>query len=116
MIHTLIYFVAKPSIITAPVNTTVIHGNSMILSCQADGHPTPMISWFKSGDRISSTLYSSTRPGFSQLNISTINKADAGDYICVGSNYVGNTSSSIAFVTVYCKFHKKDAKNCKFCK
>lgn len=63
-----------------------------------------MVSWFKGENRISSSFYSVLINGLSQLNISSVSHLDAGDYFCFSSNSVGNITSSVAFVTVNCKY------------
>ena len=41
----LIVYVVPPRITQAPVNTTVSEGESTLLTCQATGDPSPMVSF-----------------------------------------------------------------------
>ena len=77
-----------------PQNTTVNTSTPLFLSCDASGFPEPKISWKKSGISLSHTK---------QLNISSSNKDDAGEYVCIASNGVRQEKTIRAYVTVQCK-------------
>ena len=77
-----------------PPNITVNTSTPLFLSCDASGFPEPKIRWKKSG-----TDFSYTK----QLNISSSNRNDAGEYDCIASNGVGQEKTVRAYVTVQCK-------------
>ncbi|TKS80768.1 Roundabout -like protein 2 [Collichthys lucidus] len=73
-----------------PTDVVVAAGEPAILECVPPrGHPEPTIFWKK--DKI--------RGG--KLMISNTRKSDAGMYICVGTNMVGERDSETAQVTVF---------------
>ncbi|XP_066024581.1 neural cell adhesion molecule 1 isoform X2 [Pocillopora verrucosa] len=74
-----------------PQNITVNTSTSLFLSCDASGFPEPKIRWEKSGIKFSDTK---------QLNISSTNRNDAGEYVCIASNGVRQEKTVRAYVTV----------------
>ena len=77
-----------------PQNITVNASTPMFLSCDASGFPEPKIRWEKSEIKLSDTK---------QLNISSSNRNDAGEYVCIASNGVRQEKTVRAYVTVQCK-------------
>ena len=77
-----------------PQNITVNTSTPLFLSCDASGFPEPQIRWEKSGINLSHTK---------QLNISSSNRNDAGEYVCIASNGVRQEKRARAYVTVQCK-------------
>ncbi|XP_062585320.1 protogenin-like [Saccostrea cucullata] len=90
--------------ISAKVNSTV--GSSVILECQADGHPTPTISWQKvniddqtkeepveDGLRV-------RRVGVGNLKFTTVVETDGGLYRCVASAPGFNNSTALVKLNV----------------
>uniref|UniRef100_A0A3Q3W7V0 Roundabout, axon guidance receptor, homolog 1 (Drosophila) n=1 Tax=Mola mola TaxID=94237 RepID=A0A3Q3W7V0_MOLML len=71
-----------------------------VLECQPPrGHPEPTISWRKDGTNIDDKDERITiRSG--KLMITNTRKSDAGKYICVGTNMVGERESEVAELTV----------------
>lgn len=51
------HFLGKPQLVKTPANTTASLGEIVTLECQAEGHPTPIISWYHNNAtvRMSST-------------------------------------------------------------
>ena len=78
-----------------PQNVTVNTSSPLFLSCDASGFPEPKIRWEKSGIHLSHTK---------QLNITSSNKNDAGEYVCIASNGGKQEKTVRAYVTVQCKF------------
>ncbi|XP_066024479.1 uncharacterized protein [Pocillopora verrucosa] len=74
-----------------PQNITVKTSAPLFLSCDASGFPDPKIRWEKSGIKLSDTK---------QLNISSSNRNDAGEYVCIASNGVRQEKTVRAYVTV----------------
>ena len=90
-----------------PQNKTVNTSTPLFLSCDASGFPEPKIRWEKSGTKLSDTK---------QLNISSSNRNDAGEYVCIASNGVRQEKTVRAYVTVQCKsFFQYVMKSCHSC-
>ena len=79
-----------------PQNVTVNTSSPLFLSCDASGFPEPKIRWEKSGIHLSHTK---------QLNITSSNKNDAGDYVCIASNGGKQEKTVRAYVTVLMSSH-----------
>ena len=77
-----------------PQNITVNTSTPLFLRCDASGFPEPQITWEKSGIILSHTK---------QLNISSSNRNDAGEYVCIASNGGRQEKRVRAYVTVQCK-------------
>ena len=77
----------------------------MTLSCNASGNPVPTITWTRNGSVLTSSV---PRISFGaesrELTITTINKADSGEYRCVANNSEGNVTSNAATLDVQCKY------------
>uniref|UniRef100_A0AAR2JI70 Roundabout, axon guidance receptor, homolog 1 (Drosophila) n=1 Tax=Pygocentrus nattereri TaxID=42514 RepID=A0AAR2JI70_PYGNA len=83
-----------------PADVMVAEGEPAVLECQPPrGHPEPTISWRKDGANINDRDERITiRSG--KLMITNARKSDAGKYVCVGTNMVGERESEIAELTV----------------
>lgn len=83
-----------------PVDVMVAVGEPAVLECQPPrGHPEPTISWKKDGSNLDDRDERITiRSG--KLMITNTRKSDAGKYICVGTNMVGERESEVAELTV----------------
>uniref|UniRef100_A0AAV2JBB3 Uncharacterized protein n=1 Tax=Knipowitschia caucasica TaxID=637954 RepID=A0AAV2JBB3_KNICA len=83
-----------------PVDVMVAVGEPAVLECQPPrGHPEPTISWKKDGSSLDDRDERITiRSG--KLMITNTRKSDAGKYVCVGTNMVGERESEIAVLTV----------------
>uniref|UniRef100_A0A6Q2ZHD7 Roundabout, axon guidance receptor, homolog 1 (Drosophila) n=1 Tax=Esox lucius TaxID=8010 RepID=A0A6Q2ZHD7_ESOLU len=83
-----------------PADVMVAAGEPAVLECQPPrGHPEPTISWRKDGTNINDRDERITIRG-GKLMITNARKSDAGKYICVGTNMVGERESEIAELTV----------------
>ena len=90
-----------------PQNITVNMSSPLFLSCDASGFPEPKIRWEKSGISLSH---------YKQLNISSSNRNDAGEYVCRASNGVRQEKRVRAYVTVQCKsLFQCVIKSCQCC-
>ncbi|KAM9812513.1 roundabout homolog 2 isoform 8-T8 [Syngnathus typhle] len=84
-----------------PTDVVVAAGEPAILECVPPrGHPEPTIYWKKDKVRIEDKDDRVTIRG-GKLMISNTKKSDAGMYICVGTNMVGERDSETAQVTVF---------------
>uniref|UniRef100_A0A3P9IUR9 Roundabout homolog 1 n=1 Tax=Oryzias latipes TaxID=8090 RepID=A0A3P9IUR9_ORYLA len=83
-----------------PVDVMVAVGEPAVLECQPPrGHPEPTISWRKDGANLDDRDERITiRSG--KLMITNTLKTDAGKYICVATNMLGERESEAAELTV----------------
>uniref|UniRef100_A0A3B4GC37 Uncharacterized protein n=1 Tax=Pundamilia nyererei TaxID=303518 RepID=A0A3B4GC37_9CICH len=100
----------KPPVFDVPLKpATVDDGEKLILRCHVCGSSPLKIQWMK--DRKELTPSSSTRISFSDgtacLEISTVSKLNAGDYLCKATNEAGSEFCK-AKVTVKGKKEKKE--------
>lgn len=71
------------------MDTVVDSGSTVVLNCQAQGEPTPIIKWARQGrpllanDHI--TILSS-----GSLRLSSAQKEDTGEYECAARNLLGS--------------------------
>ena len=71
----------------------VIEGDNVTLMCNVMGVPTPMVSWM--------TPHSQCVSGY-KLEVTNINRSQAGKYSCEASNECGNATET-ATIHVQCK-------------
>ncbi|CAH1634825.1 unnamed protein product [Spodoptera littoralis] len=86
----------KPPSIAGNAGNNLVEGHvvalkrSIVLKCEADGHPMPKITWLKDTQILSESLANIQRVlGNSLLAIWSANVRDAGQYICVVENEAG---------------------------
>ena len=94
-------FSVPPSI--QPIdNEMVIEGRTVTLTCNASGFPAPTVYWVKTSneDRFNGT----------ELVFTNINRSEAGEYKCVGSNPC-NTTTELADIDVQCKLVAETSYN-----
>ncbi|XP_047676745.1 roundabout homolog 2-like isoform X2 [Tachysurus fulvidraco] len=85
----------------APSDVVVAAGEPAVLECiPPRGHPEPSISWKRNNVRVSDTDSRISMRG-GKLMISHTRKSDAGMYVCVGSNMVGQRDSDPAELVVF---------------
>uniref|UniRef100_A0A3B4GEW1 Roundabout homolog 2-like n=1 Tax=Pundamilia nyererei TaxID=303518 RepID=A0A3B4GEW1_9CICH len=85
----------------APSDVVVAAGEPAVLECVPPrGHPEPTVSWKRNNVRVSTKDERVTMRG-GKLMISHTRKSDAGMYVCVGSNMVGERDSDPAELVVY---------------
>ncbi|XP_030236798.1 roundabout homolog 2 isoform X1 [Gadus morhua] len=85
----------------APSDVVVAAGEPAVLECLPPrGHPEPSVSWKRNNARIPAKDDRITMRG-GKLMISQTRKSDAGMYVCVGTNMVGERDSDPAELVVY---------------
>nr|XP_046245865.1 roundabout homolog 2 isoform X2 [Scatophagus argus] len=85
----------------APSDVVVAAGEPAVLECVPPrGHPEPIVSWKRNNVRVSTKDERIAMRG-GKLMISHARKSDAGMYVCVGSNMVGERDSDPAELVVY---------------
>ncbi|XP_031715320.1 hemicentin-1 isoform X1 [Anarrhichthys ocellatus] len=90
-----------PTIIVEPVETVVDAGTTVVLNCQAEGEPTPVIQWSHQGrPLLGNNRFSPLSNG--SLRISSAQKEDTAQYECVARNLLG---SVLVRVTLTVRVH-----------
>ncbi|XP_040902097.1 roundabout homolog 2 [Toxotes jaculatrix] len=85
----------------APSDVVVAAGEPAVLECVPPrGHPEPTVSWKRNNVRVSTKDERISMRG-GKLMISHTRKSDAGMYVCVGTNMVGERDSDPAELVVY---------------
>lgn len=81
-----------PSFIQVVDDKKVIEGDNVTLSCRVSGMPSPTVSWMTpDGQRQSSYM----------LEVTGINRSQAGEYRCEASNECGNATKT---ASIYLQF------------
>jgi len=98
--------IAGPLITIQPQGGPVTEGDNVTLSCNASGNPVPTISWTRNGLLLltSSLQRISFGAESRELTITSINRADSGEYRCVANNSEANVTSNLATLDVQCKY------------
>ncbi|KAF1385466.1 hypothetical protein PFLUV_G00108060 [Perca fluviatilis] len=87
---------SAPTIVVEPVETVVDAGSTVMLNCQAEGEPTPMIEWSRQGRPLLGNDRFSTLSNGS-LRISSAQKEDTAEYECVARNFLGSVLVRVTF-------------------
>ncbi|XP_067083733.1 hemicentin-1 [Osmerus mordax] len=87
----------RPVFKELPGDVTLNKGQSLALSCHAQGTPTPVISWTANNSPYSGA--SVDEAGRSALLIENVTLSHAGTYVCVAENRVGSIRA-LAFVRI----------------
>ncbi|KAF7242088.1 hypothetical protein EYD10_11502 [Varanus komodoensis] len=102
----------SPRIIEHPSDLIVSKGEPATLNCKAEGRPTPIIEWYKDGERVETDkedprshrmLLPSGSLFFLRIVHGRRSKPDEGVYICVARNYLGEAVSRNASLEVASK-------------
>ncbi|KAH9509232.1 Roundabout 2 [Bulinus truncatus] len=83
-----------PIIIAGPQNQTLEPKEVALLTCQAEGQPTPSIRWYKDNKSIIATDPRVTLLNSGTLQISDLKVNDSGTYICKAISETGETDWS----------------------
>ena len=91
------YLIAVPPTISSIPDKTVNETDNLNLTCMATGVPSPFVSWVKvsSGQRTNGSL----------LQLTNINRSQAGEYRCEASNECGNAVETVN-IAVPCKLQR----------
>uniref|UniRef100_A0A8C6SGT7 Roundabout, axon guidance receptor, homolog 3 (Drosophila) n=1 Tax=Neogobius melanostomus TaxID=47308 RepID=A0A8C6SGT7_9GOBI len=100
---------APPRIVEHPSDLIVSKGEPATLNCKAEGRPTPMVEWYKDGERVITDredprshrmLLPSGALFFLRIVHGRRSKPDEGVYVCVARNYLGEAVSRNASLEV----------------
>ncbi|XP_067419291.1 roundabout homolog 3 [Emydura macquarii macquarii] len=100
---------ASPRIVEHPSDLIVSKGEPATLNCKAEGRPTPIIEWYKDGERVETDkedprshrmLLPSGSLFFLRIVHGRRSKPDEGVYVCVARNYLGEAVSRNASLEV----------------
>uniref|UniRef100_A0A8C4DWS6 Roundabout, axon guidance receptor, homolog 3 (Drosophila) n=1 Tax=Dicentrarchus labrax TaxID=13489 RepID=A0A8C4DWS6_DICLA len=100
---------AAPRVIEHPSDLIVSKGEPATLNCKAEGRPTPMVEWYKDGERVETDredprshrmLLPSGSLFFLRIVHGRRSKPDEGVYVCVARNYLGEAVSRNASLEV----------------
>ena len=101
------YISVGPEISEPPIDNTKMEGQTIVFSCMVAGYPTPAVAWTKNGVELNVTanlrLSVSSKDGNHTLNITDVQKSDAGQYRCVAKNSLQTSESSPSTLTVQCE-------------
>ncbi|XP_053307991.1 roundabout homolog 3 [Spea bombifrons] len=98
-----------PRIVEHPSDHIVSKGEPATLNCKAEGRPTPIIEWYKDGERVETDkddprshrmLLPSGSLFFLRIVHGRRSKPDEGVYVCVARNYLGESVSRNASLEV----------------
>nr|XP_054769474.1 hemicentin-1-like [Lytechinus pictus] len=86
---------SRPMFTVEPQNTTVSHGENVLLDCVAQGEPEPFMRWQKEGFRVLPVGRVAILPN-NTLKIVAAQLTDSGAYMCLARNLMGQ-----AVMTIY---------------
>ncbi|XP_078538491.1 neural cell adhesion molecule 1 isoform X4 [Lissotriton helveticus] len=99
---------AKPKINYVENKTAMELEEQITLTCEASGDPTPSITWRMATRNISSDektldgrIVVSSHARVSSLTLNDIQYTDAGEYICIASNTIGQDSQAMYLEVQY---------------
>lgn len=81
--------IGSPTITVEPVETVVDAGSTVVLNCQAEGEPVPVIEWSRQGRPLLGNERITTLNNGS-LRLSSAQKEDTAEYECVARNLLGS--------------------------
>ncbi|ETN79238.1 immunoglobulin I-set domain protein [Necator americanus] len=100
-----------PTILNEGGEYTVIENNSLVLPCEVEGSPQPVIVWTKDGQPVNGLKSVRTLSEGQQFKISHAETSHRGSYACHAKNDVG--SAEINFdVDIIIRKNCKPIKNC----
>ncbi|XP_033613536.1 ADAMTS-like protein 1 [Fukomys damarensis] len=91
-----------PSVLTSPVGAQLIldPGNSALLGCPIQGHPTPNITWFHGSQPIATVagLAHHTLAAGQILQVTNLSVGSQGEFICLAQNEAGLLAQKASLV------------------
>ncbi|KAA8592798.1 hypothetical protein FQN60_018253 [Etheostoma spectabile] len=87
----------RPAFKELPGDATLNKGQSLALSCHAQGTPSPVISWTVNNSPYTGATIDEA--GRSSVIIKNVTTSDAGTYVCIADNSVGSIRA-LSFVRI----------------
>lgn len=89
------HFTAPPIINNFPSEgRDVVLGDSLVITCMAEGTPPPFVVWFK-GDILLDNVTDGANTSTARLNIAQFQQDDEGYYSCIATNSIGSLNRSL---------------------
>ena len=89
----------------APSDSTVILGDTLTITCNSAGNPTPTTTWHRYDTNVEYLQDARiTVTGEGTLTIEGVTEQDAGPYVCRASNGVGQAAKVAVDVKVFSKY------------
>ena len=94
-VRNIVFFtIVHPQLIGFPSSVrSVVVGEDLVVSCEAEGRPTPSILWKKNNTVLNSSqsdISIMSSNGRSELTITNVTNFESGEYSCTAVNQVGN--------------------------
>ncbi|KAB5517168.1 hypothetical protein PHYPO_G00186550 [Pangasianodon hypophthalmus] len=86
---------SSPKFTVEPMDTVVDSGSIVVLNCQAQGEPAPVIEWVRQGRSLLANERITTLSNGS-LRLSSAQKEDTAEYQCVARNLLGSALAHVA--------------------
>ena len=80
----------EPQVVGLWGPTEVVEGSRVELSCEAEGRPTPLLSWFRGSE-----VLREEPAGALRLLLPRVSPADGGTFSCVAENRHGRHNRSV---------------------
>ena len=97
-----------PEFTQHPEGVVKIEGQVVIFSCLVEGNPQPSIKWTKNDNTLNieadPDLNKTSSGNTHTLTIQNVHRSDEGQYRCVASNSIGNTTSNSGTLSVHCEY------------
>ena len=98
LIHCVVLCLVPPVIHHGPEDINAAIGETLSLSCNTSGVPSPSVSWFKNGQQLISGT-GTVRVGLDHtLTLTGVQEGDSGAYQCRTSNKAGIALASAAVI------------------
>ncbi|MCJ8749980.1 hypothetical protein PDJAM_G00193750 [Pangasius djambal] len=86
---------SSPIFTVEPMDTVVDSGSIVVLNCQAQGEPAPVVEWVRQGRPLLASDRITTLSNGS-LRLSSAQKEDTAEYQCVARNLLGSALAHVA--------------------
>ena len=93
---------SAPSVLQRPVGMTVNESQTAMLTCTADGNPSPKVTWSKMNSSLPVGRHVVESSG--ALILKDVRSEDKGVYTCKAQSLLGQVNAS-AKLTVQCKLY-----------
>ena len=91
-----------------------IEEQNVVFNCSVEGNPQPSIKWTKNNNALNieadPDLNETSSGNTHSLTIQNVHRSDEGQYRCVASNSIGNTTSNAGTLSVHCEYFVQDGK------